>query len=473
MEQGADRAQDETVARPPVTWLRHAGEMADRIRSHPWAATPIGPIEAWPVSLRAVINMILPAQAQIVLFWGPELRAFYNDAYAPTIGLKHPHVLGRPASEGWAELWDDLGPLLYSVMETGQTVAATDRPFQIDRHGYLETVYFDISYSLVRDEQGHAGGVLCIVSETTQRVLAGQKLVESEARLRAASERIALALNTGTVLGTWVWDIKADHFTADERFARTFAIDPDALQRGMRLQDVKQSIHPEDIERVNRALAAPMEKGGPYSAEYRVPRMEGGWRWIEANGHVELDAEGRPARFPGVLIDVDRRRAAEVTMRRSEARFRALAQALPAHVWTARQDGGVDWVNQRMLEYTGLRTGKLLDEGWISPIHPDDLSQALALWRAAVASGEDFSAEFRFRRHDGAWRWHLARAVCAGDSDDERWVATMTDIEDQKASQSALAELNARLEERVQERTRELQLALDRLSAARRDPLVS
>ena len=153
------------------------------------------------------------------------------------------------------------------------------------------------------------------------------------------------------------------------------------------------------------------------------------------------------------------------------ARFRALAQALPTHVWTARPDGGVDWVNQRMLEYTGQRAGKLLDEGWITPIHPDDLAEVVARWRAAVAARVDFSAEFRFRRHDGAWRWHLARAVCAVGPDDERWVATMTDIEDQKAAQAALAELNSGLEQRVQERTRELREALDRLSAARKDSL--
>lgn len=74
---------------PTANWLRHGGEMAQRIRQHPWAATSLGPIETWPGSLRTVINMILPSQAQIVLFWGPELLAFYNDAYAPTIGRKH------------------------------------------------------------------------------------------------------------------------------------------------------------------------------------------------------------------------------------------------------------------------------------------------------------------------------------------------------------------------------------------------
>jgi two-component sensor histidine kinase len=118
---------------------------------------------------------MLPAQAQIVLFWGPEFVALYNDAYAPTIGGKHPKALGRPARENWAELWDDLEPLLRRVLEIGETVFAKDRPFYIERHGYPENVYFDISYSPVRNEAGKVEGVLCIVSETTERVVAQER----------------------------------------------------------------------------------------------------------------------------------------------------------------------------------------------------------------------------------------------------------------------------------------------------------
>ncbi|MCP1914907.1 two-component sensor histidine kinase [Bradyrhizobium elkanii] len=129
---------------------------------------------------------MLPAKAQIVLFWGAEFVALYNDAYAPTIGQKHPKALGQPARDNWAELWDDLGPLLRRVLDTGETVFAKDRPFYIERHGYPETVYFDISYSPVQNEAGETGGVLCIVSETTERVIAQerQRLLAREANHR-------------------------------------------------------------------------------------------------------------------------------------------------------------------------------------------------------------------------------------------------------------------------------------------------
>jgi two-component sensor histidine kinase len=151
------------------------GEMGALVRALDWSKTSLGPISAWPANLKATISLMLPAQAQIVLFWGPEFVALYNDAYAPTIGDKHPRALGRPARENWAELWDDLEPLLRCVLETGETVFAKDRPFYIERHGYPENVYFDISYSPVRDEAGKVGGVLCIVSETTERVVSQER----------------------------------------------------------------------------------------------------------------------------------------------------------------------------------------------------------------------------------------------------------------------------------------------------------
>ena len=164
------------------------GGMGALIRELDWSKTSLGPISGWPPHLKGTISLMLPAQAQIVLFWGPEFVALYNDAYAPTIGDKHPRALGRPARENWAELWGDLEPLLRRVLETGETVFAKDRPFYIERHGYPENVYFDISYSPVRDETAKVSGVLCIVNETTARVVAEERqhllLQETNHRLK-------------------------------------------------------------------------------------------------------------------------------------------------------------------------------------------------------------------------------------------------------------------------------------------------
>ncbi|WP_256924081.1 PAS domain-containing sensor histidine kinase [Sphingomonas sp. IBVSS2] len=146
--------------------------------------SPLGPAAGWSNALLASLRMMLPARAEIVMFWGPEFCALYNEAYAPTIGDKHPCALGQSALIWWGELWDDLGPLLQGVRDTGETFWAKDRPFYIERdQGRGETTYFDISYSPVFDDDGTVGGVLCIVSETTARVLAEREAIADRNRL--------------------------------------------------------------------------------------------------------------------------------------------------------------------------------------------------------------------------------------------------------------------------------------------------
>jgi PAS domain S-box-containing protein len=157
-------------------WLVGGGELGALIRAKDWAATPLGPIDAWPQSLRSCVSHLLPSRAQIVLFWGPDFVTVYNDAYRPVFGGKHPRVLGLPGRESWSELWDMLQPLLAGVVNTGDAFWATDLLFIIERHGYTEETYFDVSYDPVRDETGQVGGVFCIVSETTGRVIGERRL---------------------------------------------------------------------------------------------------------------------------------------------------------------------------------------------------------------------------------------------------------------------------------------------------------
>jgi signal transduction histidine kinase/CheY-like chemotaxis protein len=166
------------------------GFMGALLREHDWSGSPLGSPEHWTSSLKTTVGLLLRAEAQIVLFWGPEFVALYNDAYALSIGGKHPRALGRPARENWIELWDDLEPLLRGVRDTGRTFSAKDRPFYIERHGFGETAYFDISYSAVPEADGRVGGVLCIVSETTERVRGAAALRESETRLRELNENL-------------------------------------------------------------------------------------------------------------------------------------------------------------------------------------------------------------------------------------------------------------------------------------------
>jgi signal transduction histidine kinase len=189
--------------RSGLTFLAGGGEMGARMREMDWSNTPVGPPEYWPQSLRSTVSMLLPSKAQIILFWGPEFVVFYNDAYRPVFGAKHPQALGLPGRDAWREIWDrQLHQLLAGVVETGEAFWARDLLFEIERYGFLEETYFDVSYDPVRDESGAVGGVFCIVTETTERVVGQRRmallrdLAARNGTARTSREACVLAMET-------------------------------------------------------------------------------------------------------------------------------------------------------------------------------------------------------------------------------------------------------------------------------------
>ncbi|GGM28770.1 SpoIIE family protein phosphatase [Dactylosporangium sucinum] len=142
-----------------------------------WAATPLGPPDDWPQSLRSVVRILLGSRFSMWMAWGPELTFFCNDAYRrDTLGKKYPWALGRPASEVWAEIWPEIGPRIRTVIDTG--VATWDEALRlfVNRSGFTEESYHTFSYSPLTDDDGTITGMLCVVSEETERVIAERRM---------------------------------------------------------------------------------------------------------------------------------------------------------------------------------------------------------------------------------------------------------------------------------------------------------
>ena len=114
MDQLTKPAPQQTVT-APLAFTANGGKIGELLRRFDERTSPLGAPADWPTALKTLMSTVLPVKAQIVLFWGPQYIALYNDAYAPSIGNKHPRALGRPAVENWSELWDDLEPLLRGV----------------------------------------------------------------------------------------------------------------------------------------------------------------------------------------------------------------------------------------------------------------------------------------------------------------------------------------------------------------------
>jgi signal transduction histidine kinase len=152
--------------------------MDNRIRNFDWSTTPLGPIDQWPQSLRTIVNILLSSRYAMWMGWGPELTFLYNDAYRPTLGIKDPWALGAPAEQVWAEIWPDVGPRIQTVLTTGEATYDEGLLLFLERSGFPEETYHTFSYSPLADDTGRINGMLCVVTEETERVL-GERRVET------------------------------------------------------------------------------------------------------------------------------------------------------------------------------------------------------------------------------------------------------------------------------------------------------
>ena len=150
--------------------------MAQLMRRHDWAATPLGPPEHWPESLKVALRILLTSRFEMWLGWGPDIAFFYNDAYRPTLGIKHPAALAQPTRVLWAEIWDDIKGRLQTVYEKGESTWDRALLLLLERAGYPEETYHTFSYSPLMGENGRVEGVFCAVSEDTDRILSERRL---------------------------------------------------------------------------------------------------------------------------------------------------------------------------------------------------------------------------------------------------------------------------------------------------------
>ncbi len=257
----------ETLGRGPVDGpgasLRIAGrgEMAELTRRFDWSKNPVGAIERWPEPLLTTVNMLQACPQPMFLWWGPELIQFYNDAYRIVLrGDKHPRALGQRGQECWPEIWDVIGPQIDAVMTEGKTTFRRNALIPIYRNGKLEDVYWTYSYSPVFGYGGAIQGTLVACSETTQEVVAAQRLRNSEDRFRRLIEEANIGIALGGLEG---------HLTYMNPAARKLL--------GYSLKDVEsgtlrwEDLTPDEFASRDKKAAMELEESGkaaPYEKAY-------------------------------------------------------------------------------------------------------------------------------------------------------------------------------------------------------------
>lgn len=489
--------------------LREGGETGATLRAIDWSLSPLGAPEKWPPALASMVRAVLDATTPAYVAWGPDQVAFYNDAHIPAMGGRHPQALGRPTIGWWIDM-SEARAQLERTLSNAEIIGLWD--WQIKEDRVIADARFAQFYSVDParaaigapisafvegvhpDDRGRLSEAIAASLASGQSFACDYRLLSSDGVLRHVLARGQPTLGKGgkpislagaTIDITPQREAELGRNLSEERYRTLFnSIDAGFCiiqvlfnTDGMPVDYIFIETNPSFEQQSGLASVAGrrMRELAPDHEQYwydiygevartgRSVRFEDHANALDRWFSVRAFQIGMPsANLVAVLFtDITETKFVELKLRASESQFRTLAQAMPNQVWTATADGLLDWFNPRVYEFSGLSSGVLDGAGWTALVHPDDMAGAVERWTQSLATGQVYENEFRLRRNDGVYRWHLARAVPIKTETGEitRWAGANTDIDDQKAAVEALANVNSSLETRVAERTKELMAA--------------
>ncbi|HEY8565436.1 MAG TPA: PAS domain S-box protein [Beijerinckiaceae bacterium] len=423
--------------------LLASGETGRLIASRDWAATPLGPLTDWPQSLLTTVGLVLRSPVPMVLLWGEDGVMLYNDAYSAFAGGRHPELLGSKVREGWPEV-ADFNDHVMRVGLSGGTLSYRGQELTLHRHGQPEQVFMDLDYAPVPDESGRPGGVLAIVVETTERVLAERRREAAEAALRASEQELRNTVELNPQV-PWTCDPQGRITSYSKRWLDLTGQAPgEPLGEGW-----ARVVHPDDQPAAIASFSASLASGKPVDVEYRIRvATTGEHRWMRARANPLRDEAGAILRWYGLVEDIHDRKLAEMRLRASHERFAGAVAAVDGVLWTNDAAGRMSGDQPGWAALTGQSPHAYQGYGWTAAIHPDDAEPTLEAWTAAVRERRPFVFQHRVRRRDGAWRLFSVRAIPVTEADGtvREWVGVHADITEQERARAELAEETHALE---------------------------
>lgn len=289
------------------------------------------------------------------------------------------------------------------------------------------------------DEQKNPVTIIGTTADITQEKQHQQEMEESEERFRNVA-------NSAPVL-IWMADTDKLCYFFNKGWLN-FTGRTVEQERG---NGWAEGVHPDDLQKCLDIYFSSFDKREPFYMEYRLKRYDGVYRWLSDSGVPRFTSDGVFEGYIGACMDINNERVHQQALEESEEKFRLLADSMAQHIWTSDLEGNLNYYNQSVFDYSGLTLQQINQDGWMQIVHPDDREENIKKWMDSITTGKDFLIEHRFRRHDGAYRWQLSRAIPQRDNNGkiQMWVGTSTDIQDQKT-------FATELERQVDERTKEL-----------------
>ncbi|MHC5817111.1 MAG: PAS domain S-box protein [Nostoc sp.] len=397
--------------------------------------------------LETELHLITDTLPVLISFVDSEQRyRFNNRAYQ--------EWFGHPAAEIYGKhLWEVVGESAYEVVRpyVEQVLAGQQVTFESQiTYKDAGTRYINSIYVPQFNKQGTIEGYAALITDISDRQQTEAALRESEARFRHL-------VDTAPVL---VWmsgtDKLCNYFNKPwlDFTGRT-------LEQEMG-NGWAEGAHPDDFQRCLDIYINGFDARQKFTMEYRLRRFDGEHRWVLDTGVPRFAPTGEFLGYIGSCVDIHDRNLAQEALRDSEERYRILTEVSPQAIWMGNSDSGITYCNQYWLDYSGLTMQQTTGYSWIYIIHPDDRDRAFKTSMQAVANATNYEQEIRFRQvSDGSYRWHIVRGLPFRDPAGQiiKWVGIASDIHDRKVAEAALQQLNEMLEQRIQERTRQLQAA--------------
>jgi PAS domain S-box-containing protein len=389
------------------------GEMRAFCRGYDWAATSLGPVDAWPQSLRTAVDLCLGSAFACFVWWGTDLLQIYNDAGLAIARGKHPLAFATSASQAWSDVWDVARPMVEHVVATGEAVSGEDLEVGLARGGPDQQAYFTFSFSALHDETGAVAGVFVIAIETTAKVQAERRQQAVIARLREANEEVARSLGR-------MRESEDRYRTLFESIDEGFCLievqfDDDGAASDYRFLEANPAFErhtgiPDPIGRTIRELV-PGHEAHWFEIFGQVARTGVPARFEETATALGRDYDvyafrlGAPElrRVAILFSDVTERRRTEAALRESEARYRTLADLSPDASWV-NLDGKLVYANQTAARVMGAASAEeLIGRQALDIVEPEyrDFLRDRAM-RLLATGGTAGVTEMRWRRLDGS-----------------------------------------------------------------------
>jgi PAS domain S-box-containing protein len=430
----------------PFDFTGGVGAVATRLREIDWRTTSPGDVARWPSSLKFALALMLRSPAPMCLMWGREGTFFYNDAYIPIVGARHPAVLGMAIADGWPEVAAFNANVIQTVLQGGH-LSYREEHLLLLRNGEPEDVWLDIDFSPIIDDTGRAVGTLALVNDATHRV-------QAEDRLRVAQEAGGI--------GTFEWFPDTGKLEVSDQYRRVWGLDAHIPVTQELLLGL---VHPDDRDAtgtVRLGWTNPLE----YTEYRRIDPDTGKMHWIARKGEAIPTTTNGRTRYLGMAHDITDRREVEDALRASELRWRSLFEQMQEgfFIGEAVRDAAGDMVDFRFVELnpafekqTSLPNADTVGRT-MREIVPTIQASLIERYAQVVKTGEP--AHFEVHVPILADRVFEARARAIGD---DRFAVLFVDISERKAQELAISATAADLEERVAQRTAELLRAQDAL----------